>query len=70
MWLSYAYFHNGDYRLLFVSYLNNLKIRKAISIYDEMMKKPDYNKELHVYKSCCLYALTNYDEAKRECLKS
>lgn len=34
------------------------------------MKKNDYNKELHVYKACCLYALTKYDEAKRECQKS
>ena len=55
---------------LFISYLKQLKFRKAISIYDELMKKPDYNKELHVYKACCLYALINYDEAKRECLKS
>ena len=33
------------------------------------MRRPDYNKELHVYKACCLYALCSYDEAKRECLK-
>lgn len=38
-------------------------------IYDELMRKPDYNKELHVYKACCLYALCNYDEARRECVK-
>jgi len=22
-----------------------------------MMSKPDYNKEIHVYKACCYYAL-------------
>jgi intraflagellar transport protein 56 len=43
--------------------------RKAINIYDDLMRKPDYNKELHVFKACCLYALCNYDEAKRECAK-
>lgn len=31
-----------------------------------MMKKSDYKKDLHLYKSCCLYALCSYDEAKRE----
>lgn len=34
-----------------------------------MMRKADYSKELHVYKACCLYALCNYDEARRECVK-
>ena len=33
------------------------------------MRRPDYNKEIHVYKGCCLYALCTYDEAKRECAK-
>mmetsp|Transcript_35933 Transcript_35933/g.32332 ORF Transcript_35933/g.32332 Transcript_35933/m.32332 type:complete len:219 (-) Transcript_35933:1093-1749(-) len=56
LWLAYCYFHNGDYK-------------KAINIYDDLMKKADYNKELHIYKACCLYALCNYDEAKRECAK-
>lgn len=55
-WLAYCYFHNGDYK-------------KAINIYDELVRKPDYNKELHVFKACCLYALCQYDEAKRECAK-
>ena len=54
--LAYCYFHNGDYK-------------KAISIYDDLIKKQDYNKELHIYKACCQYALCNYDEAKRECQK-
>lgn len=35
-----------------------------------MMRKPDYNKEIHVYKACCLYALCSYDEARRECQKA
>ncbi len=38
-------------------------------IYDDMIKKTDYNKMLHLYKACCLYALCNYDEAKREAVK-
>jgi intraflagellar transport protein 56 len=56
LWLAYCNFHHGDYR-------------KSIMLYDDLMRKGDYNKELHVYKACCLYALCNYDEAKRECLK-
>lgn len=34
-----------------------------------MKNKPDYNKNLHLYKACCHYALCNFDEAKREALK-
>ncbi|KAL4468715.1 hypothetical protein ABPG74_005218 [Tetrahymena malaccensis] len=56
LWHAYCSFHNGDYK-------------KAILIYDDMMKKSDYKKDLHLYKSCCLYALCSYDEAKREALK-
>lgn len=43
--------------------------RKAISVYDEVVKKPDYNKEVHIFKACCYYALCQYEDAKRECLK-
>ncbi|EGR30631.1 tetratricopeptide repeat protein [Ichthyophthirius multifiliis] len=56
LWHAYCCFHNGDYK-------------KAIQIYDDMTKKPEYNKVLHVYKACCHYALCNYDEAKREAQK-
>jgi len=56
LWLAYCYFHMGEYRL-------------AIGIYDDLMARKDYNKELHIYKACCHYALCNYDEAKRECQK-
>ncbi|CAD8102938.1 unnamed protein product [Paramecium sonneborni] len=56
LWLAYAYFHNGDYK-------------KAIQVYDQMMNKPDYNKEIHVYKACCYYALCQYEDSKRECQK-
>jgi intraflagellar transport protein 56 len=38
-------------------------------MYDDMMREKDYDKCNHIYKACCLYALCNYDEAKRECLK-
>lgn len=57
LWLAYCYFHSGEYR-------------KAIAIYDELMKRPDYDKNFHTYKGCCYYALTNYDEAKKEALRA
>ena len=55
-WLAYVYFHNGDYK-------------KAIHQYDELMRENDFDKNYHIYKATCLYALCLYDEAKRECLK-
>lgn len=48
---------------------NKFQNRKAIQVYDQMMTKPDYNKEIHVYKACCYYALCQYEDAKRECSK-
>lgn len=57
MWLAYCHFHNGEYR-------------KASNIYDELMKRPDYDKNLHTYKACCFYALTSYEEAKKEAMKA
>jgi len=56
MGLAYSAFHNGDYK-------------KAMDTYDELMRKHDYDKNLHLYKSCCLYALNNYKEAKVEISK-
>ena len=45
MALAYCAFHNGDYK-------------KAMDIYDEIARKGgDYDRNVHVYKSCCLYAL-------------
>lgn len=40
-----------------------MHIRKAMDIYDELMKRPDYDRNLHSYKACCQYALCNYKEA-------
>jgi intraflagellar transport protein 56 len=38
-----------------------------MDIYDELIKRsPDYDKNLHAYKACCLYALDNHKEAKLE----
>lgn len=52
--IAYCAFHNGDYK-------------KAMDIYDELIKRsPDYDKNLHAYKACCLYALCNYKDAKSE----
>lgn len=57
LWLAYCYFHTGEYR-------------KAINTYDELMRRPDYDKNLHAYKGVCYYALTNYEEAKKEAQKA
>lgn len=54
--LAYACFHNGDYK-------------KSIDTYDELSKKAGYDKSVHLYKACCLYALCQYKEAKEECAK-
>lgn len=43
--------------------------RRAIDVYDELIKRNDYAQEIHVYKACCLYALCNYKEAKAEAEK-
>ena len=37
--------------------------------YSEMMQRHEYDKNVHLYKACCLYALNMYKEAKEECLK-
>lgn len=49
--------------------VTRLNLRKAIDTYDDLMKREGYNEDLHVYKSCCLFALCKYDEAKEECEK-
>ena len=41
-----------------------------MDIYDELMKRSDYDRNLHAYKACCLYALCNYKEAKAEAEKA
>jgi len=56
MWLAFSYFHNGDYQ-------------KAIDTYDEAAKKSD-DHNIPVYKACCLYALTQYQEAEDEAQKA
>jgi len=55
-WLSFCYFHNGDYK-------------KAIDSYDEALKK-EGDKAIHVYKACCMYALCQYQEAEEEAQKA
>ena len=42
--------------------------RKAIHIYDELLRKTE-DKDYHIYKACCYYALCLYDDARREALK-
>jgi intraflagellar transport protein 56 len=38
--------------------------RKALDLYDELMKRPDYDRNIHAFKACCQYALCNFKEAK------
>ena len=47
-----------------------ISIRKALDIYDELMKRPDYDRNIHAFKACCLYALCIFKEAKQEALKA
>jgi len=41
--IAYCAFHNGDYK-------------KCMDIYDELMKRNDYDKNIHAFKACCMYA--------------
>jgi intraflagellar transport protein 56 len=55
--LAYCSFHSGNYQ-------------KAIEIYDGLMNQQDYDRNLHSYKACCMYALCDYKDAKEEALKA
>lgn len=37
-----------------------------MDIYDELMKRNDYDPQIHLFKAACLYALTQYKESKQE----
>lgn len=50
--------------------IQTLRHRKALDLYDELMKRPDYDRGLHAYKACCHYALCNFKEARQEALKA
>ena len=41
-----------------------------MDVYDDLMKRPDYDRNIHAYKACCMYALCNYKEAKNEASKA
>lgn len=41
-----------------------------MDIYDELMKRNDYDRNIHAFKACCMYALCNYKEAKVEAKKA
>ena len=41
-----------------------------MDIYDELMKRNDYDRNIHAFKACCMYALCNYKEAKAEAKKA
>lgn len=57
MTLAYSYFHSGEYK-------------KAIDTYEELSKRHDYDRNIHLFKACCNYALCQYKEAKDECWKA
>ena len=57
MGIAYCAFHNGDYK-------------KAMDIYDDLMKRNDYDTNIHAYKACCLYALDEFKQAKVEASKA
>ena len=40
-----------------------------MDIYDELMKRNDYDPQLHLFKAACLYAFTQYKESKAEAEK-
>ena len=50
-------FLNGDYK-------------KALDTYDELIKRHDYDRNVHLFKACCYYALNQYKDAKKECKKA
>lgn len=43
--------------------------RRAMDIYDELMKRENYDPQLHLFKAACLYAFTQYKESKVEAEK-
>lgn len=40
-----------------------------MDIYDELMKRDNYDSQLHLFKAACLYAFTQYKESKQEAEK-
>jgi len=57
LWIAYGYFHIGEYR-------------KALSVYDDLLKRPKAEKSIHLYKALCLYGQCHYEESKKEALKA
>lgn len=43
--------------------------RKAINIYDELLRSYPDEGDYHVFKACCYYALCQYDDARKEAQK-
>lgn len=56
LWLAYSYFHNGDFP-------------KALQIYTDLTKRPNYDLSIHTFKACCLYALCKFKEGLEEAKK-
>jgi len=44
--------------------------RRAMDIYDELLKRGESESNIYVFKACCLYALCQYKEAKAEAEKA
>ena len=41
-----------------------------MNTYDELMKRNDYDKNIHAFKACGMYALCDYKNAKIEASKA
>ncbi|KAJ3197005.1 Intraflagellar transport protein 56 [Irineochytrium annulatum] len=50
LWLSYTSFHLGDYR-------------KAMEVYQTMVKEPNCDQLIHLYLACCYFFMGMYKEA-------
>lgn len=55
-WLAYCAFHLGDYR-------------RAQLLYEEQLRRPKCDKQVHVHKALCLYAQGSFDECRSELTK-
>jgi hypothetical protein len=60
--LRVIFFYNS---IIFIFLPNS----KALDVYTELSKKPNYDLNIHTNKACCLYALARYKEAFDEAKK-
>ncbi|CAD7948025.1 unnamed protein product [Amoebophrya sp. A25] len=56
MWLAYAAFHNGDYKVALENYEEIIAKHKSVG--------KTFDPAIHLYCACCHYALTQYEQAE------